>query len=87
MFANYNISDQPLSATEICKSGLEVFPNDVTILIELARLSEAVGDTASSVKHYRNVVLEDAINTEAIACIGLYHFYNNQPELALRYYR
>lgn len=80
-------SDQPLSATEICKAGLEKFPNDVLLLTELARLSEAVGDTSASVKYYRSVVVEDAINTEAIACIGLYHFYNNQPELALRYYR
>ncbi|KRT83302.1 Anaphase-promoting complex subunit 3 protein, partial [Oryctes borbonicus] len=79
--------DQPLSAQEICKAGLEVFPNDVTILTELARLHEILGDVQSSIKLYRNVVIEDAMNAEAIACIGVYHFYNNQPELALRYYR
>lgn len=72
---------------EVLKASLEVFPNDVTVLTELARISERVEDTAVSVKYYRSVVTEDAINTEAIACIGLYHFYNNQPELALRYYR
>lgn len=64
-----------------------MFANDVTVLTELARISETIEDTASSVKYYRNVVIEDATNTEAIACIGLYHFYNNQPELALKYYR
>ncbi|GJQ87316.1 hypothetical protein Trydic_g17364 [Trypoxylus dichotomus] len=79
--------DQPLSAQEICKAGLEVFPNDVTILTELARLHEILGDIQNSIKLYRNVVIEDAMNAEAIACIGVYHFYNNQPELALRYYR
>lgn len=72
---------------EILRAALEVFPNDVTVLTELARISESIDDTSASVKYYRNVVIEDATNTEAIACIGLYHFYNNQPELALRYYR
>ncbi|KAJ8940236.1 hypothetical protein NQ318_016692, partial [Aromia moschata] len=78
---------QPMSATEVCKSGLEIFPRDVAIMTELARLSETMNDTSTSVKQYRNIVVEDATNTEAIACIGMYHFYNHQPELALRYYR
>jgi hypothetical protein len=30
---------------------------------------------------------EDAINVEAIACIGMNHFYADQPELSLRFYR
>ncbi|KAI4460544.1 tetratricopeptide repeat protein 8 [Holotrichia oblita] len=79
--------DQPLSAQEICKAGLEIFPDDVTILTELARLHEILGDMQNSIKFYRSVVIEDAMNAEAIASIGVYHFYNNQPELALRYYR
>lgn len=81
------ISDQPLSAIEINKSGLEIFSKDVSIMTELARVFEAVSDSASSIKYYRYIVIEDAMNTEAIASIGMYHFYNNQPELALRYYR
>lgn len=72
---------------EICKAGLEKFPNDVSILTEMARLCEAMGNHGESVKHYRNVATEDTMNTEAIACIGLYHIYNNQPEIALTYYR
>ncbi|KAF7272712.1 hypothetical protein GWI33_014524 [Rhynchophorus ferrugineus] len=79
--------DQPLTAINILKQGLEVFPQDVAILTELARINEALNESQSSVKYYRSVVIEDAMNTEAIACIGMYHFYNNQPELALRYYR
>nr|XP_023027853.1 tetratricopeptide repeat protein 8 [Leptinotarsa decemlineata] len=79
--------DQPLSAMNVCRTGLDIFPKDVSIMTELGRLAEALNDPSSSVKYYRNVVIEDAMNSEAIACIGLYHFYNNQPELALRYYR
>lgn len=92
LFLNYILKlilvpDQPLSAQEICKAGLEIFPNDVSILTELARLHEALNDMPTSVKFYRNVVVEDPMNAEAISCIAVYHFYNHQPELALRYYR
>ena len=37
-----------------------------------------------SAKYYKNVLVEDAINVEAIACIGMNHFYSDQPELSLR---
>lgn len=66
---------------------MELFPNDVSILTEMARLHEALGDIPTSIKYYRSVVIEDAMNVEGIACIGLQHFYSNQPEMALRYYR
>ncbi|XP_050505068.1 tetratricopeptide repeat protein 8 [Diabrotica virgifera virgifera] len=79
--------DQPLSATDIGKSGLEIFPNDVSLMTELGRLAENLNDASASVKYYRNVLIEDATNTEGVASVGMYHFYNNQPELALRYYR
>ena len=29
----------------------------------------------------------DAGNVEAIACLGSYHFYTDQPEIAMSYYR
>lgn len=40
-----------------------------------------------SVKYYRDILELDATDMESIACIGLYHFYSDQPEVALRYYR
>ncbi|KAK0093565.1 hypothetical protein PV326_013233 [Microctonus aethiopoides] len=79
--------DQPLSALDVCKRGLETFHNDVTILTEMARVFEGLNSVMMSVKYYKMVAQEDAANTEAIASIGLHHFYNDQPELALRYYR
>ncbi|XP_033229875.1 tetratricopeptide repeat protein 8 isoform X2 [Belonocnema kinseyi] len=79
--------DQPLAALDICKGGLEFFPNDVSILTEMARLYEGLNNTALSMKYYKIVVRENACDTEAIASIGMYHFYNDQPELALRFYR
>ncbi|CAG5100441.1 Similar to Ttc8: Tetratricopeptide repeat protein 8 (Mus musculus) [Cotesia congregata] len=79
--------DQPLAALDLCKRGLEYFPNDVTILTEMARVFEGLNSTTMSVKYYKMVAQEDAANSEAIASIGMHHFYNDQPELGLRYYR
>lgn len=36
---------------------------------------------------YKRVLAIDASNVEAIACLAPNHFYSDQPELALRYYR
>lgn len=41
----------------------------------------------TSVRHYREVLAQDSSNIEAIACIGMHHFYTDQPEVALRFYR
>lgn len=79
--------DQPLAALELCKKGLEYFANDVSILTEMARIFEGMNNVTMSVKYYKMIAHEDASNTEAIASIGLHHFYNDQPEIALRYYR
>ena len=36
---------------------------------------------------YKRVLTIDASNVEAIACLAANHFYSDQPELALRFYR
>ena len=51
------------------------------------RIYEAIGNLTISAKYYKTVLSEDAINIEAIACIGMNHFYSDQPELSLRFYR
>lgn len=79
--------DQPVAALDTCKRGLEYFANDVTILTEMGRIFEGLNNTTMSMKYYKVIAQEDASHTEAIASIGMHHFYNDQPELALRYYR
>lgn len=74
-------------AKEICSNGLEKWPSDVTILTELARLHEVMDQLEISANLYKQIVHQDAMNIEAIACIGLQHFYSEQPEMAMRYYR
>ena len=40
-----------------------------------------------SVILYKEVLLKDNCNFEAIACIGANHFLNNNPELSLSFYK
>lgn len=86
-FQVYVRLDQPLTAVEVYKQGLEKLPNDVTMLIGMARVQEGLNDMNSAVKHYKDVLKQDSTNVEAIACIGMHHFYSDQPEIALRFYR
>lgn len=79
--------DQPISAIQTCQSGLEKFPSDVTLLTEMARVYEGLQNMLASIKCYREVLGQDSSHVESIACIGLNHFYTDQPEVALRFYR
>ncbi|RHY26953.1 hypothetical protein DYB32_007147 [Aphanomyces invadans] len=60
------------------RCGREKFPEDVHILIGIAR---------SCWLHSAQVLALDPANIEAIACLASNHFYTDHPEVALRYYR
>lgn len=77
--------DQPLAAIDLYRQGIDRFPQEMTL--NLARMQEALGEQETAIKLYRNVLKDDAICVEAIACIAMHHFYSDQPEVALRYYR
>ena len=79
--------DQPLAALEVYRTGLDSFPNEVHLLVGVARIQEGLGNLSLSAKYYKNVLAEDSTHVEAIACIGMNHFYSDQPELSLRFYR
>ena len=38
-------------------------------------------------RYYRDVLNSDSTHVEAIACIATHYFYNDQPEVALKFYR
>lgn len=40
-----------------------------------------------SIDYYQQVLKLDNTNIEAIACIAAKHFYNDQPEISLKFYR
>lgn len=41
----------------------------------------------NAVKFYKDVLRNDNMHVEAIACIATHHFYTDQPEVALKFYR
>ena len=50
-------------------------------------LIQGLGELDTAVGYYKEVLKVDATSVEAIACIGTHHFYSDQPEIALRFYR
>ena len=48
---------------------------------------DALGEAEKAVLQYREVLAVDSTCLEAMACLGMHHFYSDQPEIALRYYR
>ncbi|XP_056666538.1 tetratricopeptide repeat protein 8 isoform X3 [Monodelphis domestica] len=83
----YITLDQPVTALNLFKQGLEKFPGEVTLLCGIARIYEAMNNISSASEYYKEVLKQDNTHVEAIACIGSNHFYSDQPEIALRFYR
>lgn len=48
---------------------------------------QELNDMTNAVKLYKDVLHYDNTHVEAIACIATHHFYTDQPEIALRFYR
>lgn len=46
-----------------------------------------MNNITSATEYYKDVLKQDNTHVEAIACIGSNHFYTDQPEIALRFYR
>ncbi|XP_012873240.1 PREDICTED: tetratricopeptide repeat protein 8 isoform X2 [Dipodomys ordii] len=79
--------DQPVTALNIFKQGLEKFPGEVTLLCGIARIYEEMNYYSPAAEYYEKVLKQDNTHVEAIAYIGSHHFYSDQPEIALRFYR
>uniref|UniRef100_A0A673HX55 Uncharacterized protein n=1 Tax=Sinocyclocheilus rhinocerous TaxID=307959 RepID=A0A673HX55_9TELE len=83
----YQRLDQPITALNVFKQGLDHFPAEVTLLTGIARIQEEMNNMISATEYYKEVLKQDNTHVEAIACIGSNHFYTDQPEIALRFYR
>ena len=49
--------------------------------------TQGLSDLDTAVTYYKEVLKYDSTCVEAIACIATHHFYSDQPEIALRFYR
>lgn len=57
------------------------------MLLGQARVHDALNNVDSSMALYKSILHLDASNVEAMACMASFHFYADQPEIALRFYR
>jgi tetratricopeptide repeat protein 8 len=79
--------DQPTAALACYKEAQERHPTDTSLLLGIARTYDMINDQDNAVAHYKQVLRSDPGCIEAIACMAAHHFYNDQPEVALRFYR
>eukprot|EP00451_Oxyrrhis_marina_P015597 CAMPEP_0204328882 /NCGR_PEP_ID=MMETSP0469-20131031/13746_1 /ASSEMBLY_ACC=CAM_ASM_000384 /TAXON_ID=2969 /ORGANISM="Oxyrrhis marina" /LENGTH=360 /DNA_ID=CAMNT_0051311389 /DNA_START=29 /DNA_END=1111 /DNA_ORIENTATION=- len=79
--------DQPNSALDEYGRAGEKFVGDIHILLALARTYDQLNAMMRGVQFYKRVLSFDSVNAEAIACLASHHFYTDQPEVALRFYR
>ncbi|CAG2189132.1 BBS8 [Mytilus edulis] len=69
--------DQPLTAVEVYKQGLDKFQGETTLLTGIARIYEGLNEMENAVKFYKDVLMYDSMHVEAIACIATHHFYRS----------
>eukprot|EP00922_Rhytidocystis_sp_ex-Travisia-forbesii_P060848 GHVS01090261.1.p1 GENE.GHVS01090261.1~~GHVS01090261.1.p1 ORF type:complete len:206 (+),score=25.68 GHVS01090261.1:344-961(+) len=87
LLANTHIKlKQPQTAIQDFQRALVVFPGEVCLLEGIARVL-AESDNLLSLQVYKEVLQINPTHTEALACLAAHHFYSDQPEVALRFYR
>lgn len=79
--------DLPNTGLDVLADGMDKFPLEPRILLGIARIHDMLNDSEQAITHYKQVLVLDSANVEAIACLGAHFFYNDQPEMSLRYYR
>lgn len=62
------------------------YPTEISFVIGQARIHDMLNDSAKSVELYRRALAIESSNLESVASIACYHFYMDQPEIALRFY-
>lgn len=83
----YMKMDQPMRALDCLKTAREKNPGELYFQVYEARIHELLTNYDISIALYKDVLLKDNCNFEAIACIGSNNFYNDMPEIALSFYK
>ena len=79
--------DIPNTALDLLKKAGMSFKEESRVILGIARIYDMLNDLENSSKAYKVVLEYDASNVEAMACLAANHFYEDGPEIALRYYR
>ena len=81
--------DQPPNVLECYHKVADVFEHacDPQLLTAEARLHEGVGDSDAAIAKYKEALALEPNCAEAMASLASHHFYSDEPEVAMRYYR
>lgn len=83
----YRKMDQPSKSIQCLQLSSSQNKGEIYFKIYEARVEELLAHYDRSITLYKEVLINDNCNFEAIACIGANHFYNNNPEIALNFYK
>lgn len=83
----YQRLEQPDKAMDLIQTAVDKHPFDITFRIEQGRLLDLMDKTDEAMQMYRLIAKLNPINVEGLACIAFNYFYDNNPEMALMYYR
>ena len=78
--------DLPNTALDLLSEACDLFSVEPRLVLGMARLHDMLNQP-KALPCYKKVLVLDAANVEAIACLGSHAFYSDQPEMAIRYYR
>jgi len=76
--------DKPNNAIFTLQTALEKFPENLAILIHLARSYDIIGDENKCYEFYKRVIEQEQNNIEAIAYVSNMNFYRDQYEVSLK---
>ena len=79
--------DQPGNTISILKRALEKYPKEATFHLALGRVYELLNDDKQSFSCYKDALSLENNNIEAVACIANHFFYEDSPEISLRFYK
>ncbi|KAI8850952.1 hypothetical protein BC829DRAFT_415666 [Chytridium lagenaria] len=79
--------DQPNISLQMYSDAATKFPVNTKPFVYMARIYEEMFDLPMSIKMYKRVLNIDSSHVEALASLAANYFYDDQPEVALRYYR
>lgn len=79
--------DQPAQAIDVYEKGTKVHKYEVHLFQGISRVHEMLNDSIKSNALCKKILIFDNTNMESIATLASYHFYTDQPEVALRFYR
>jgi len=79
--------DVPNTALDLMMKAGTGFPNEPRIILGIAQIYDMLNDPVNASKAYKKVLGLDPSNVEAMACLAANYYYEDAPELGLRYYR